>query len=136
MFWPNINILIAIKTTWELHGLRVLFGMVHLRGLVQQSYDRDLWFIAFNIADSTQNAIFCQQEAGEFRDVERQKARMETALKVVYHKGHGMRVKQCHMFPLTAVCSSKLSQTNTNRCFSFIFLLLIFLHFLFWCLSE
>lgn len=50
-----------------------------------------------------------KQESSEmWRD--RKKARMETALKVVFHKGHGMRVKQCHMFPLTAVCSSKLSQ--------------------------
>lgn len=59
--------LIAIKTSWELHGLRVVFGRVHLSGLVQQSYDGVLWFITFSVADSTQNAISCQQEAKEFR---------------------------------------------------------------------
>lgn len=59
--------LIAVKNTWDLHGLRVVFGRVRGGGLVQQSYDRDLWFVTFSVAGSTQSAILCQQEAKEFR---------------------------------------------------------------------
>lgn len=133
--------LIAIKTSWELHGLRVVFGTVCLRGLVQQSYDRRLWFITFSIADSTQNAILCQQEPKEFRRCRNSKEMEDTPFRVERQKEskdgnnfkssiprgtESMRVKWCGIFPLTPLCSSKLSQTNTNRHSSFIFLLLIF----------
>lgn len=139
--------LIAIKSTWELHGLKVVYGRVHLRVSVQHSCDGDLWFITFSVADSIQNAILCQQEAKELqrcgshnrragngrqalqRGETRKQVRMETSLKAAYHKGHGMRVKQCDMFPLTPLCSSKLSRTKTNRCSSFISLL-IYIFFL------
>lgn len=69
-----------------------------------------------------------EMEDRPFR-VERQKARMESTLKAVYHKGQGMRVKQCGMFPLMPVCSSK----QPNECqqkLLFYFLTANFLEFL------
>lgn len=121
--------LIAIKSTWELHGLKVVFGRVLLRVSVQWSYDRNLWFITFSVADSIQNAILCQQEAKELQRCgshnrrggngrqtlqsgDRKQVRMEATLKAAYHKGQGMRLKQCGMFPITPVHSSRLSQTK------------------------
>lgn len=97
------------------------------------------WFIICRAADSTQNASLCQQEAKEFRRCEkvreeikiedilsdRMKARMETILKVAYHKRQGTRIKQPPVFLHMLVCSSKL-KPKKHQHMSLPFLLLIF----------